>query len=92
MLQCVLELPETASLKDKRTIVKSLKDRVIRRYRVSAAEVDLQDNRSWTRLGFAVVSNSREHGEEIMRRVLDFVETVSAARIHDNSIHTEVYG
>jgi len=38
-----LHLPASQSLKDKRRIVKSLKDRMHQKFGVSAAEVDHQD-------------------------------------------------
>jgi uncharacterized protein len=54
------------SLKDKRRIVKSLKDRLHHQFNVSAAEVDHQD--AWQRaaLGCAVVTTDRRHAEEVL--------------------------
>jgi uncharacterized protein YlxP (DUF503 family) len=40
VLQFCLEIPYATSLKDKRQVVKSLKDRIRRDYNVSIAEVD----------------------------------------------------
>ena len=42
MIQVVFELPEATSLKEKRQTLRSLKDRLIRKYKVSVAEIDLQ--------------------------------------------------
>lgn len=54
------------SLKDKRRIVKSLKDRLHHQFNVSAAEVDHHD--SWQRAALAcsVVTTERRHAEEVL--------------------------
>jgi uncharacterized protein YlxP (DUF503 family) len=57
MLQFIIELPESTSLKEKRHVVNSLKHRMIRRYKVSAAEVDLHQSLAFAQIGVAVVSN-----------------------------------
>ena len=91
MIQLVLELPGVTSIKEKRRIVKSLKDKLIRRFRISAAEVDLHNSLTFAQLGAAVVTNSRTHGEKVMNRVLDFVETEAPGRLQDVQIHSENY-
>ena len=48
-----LSLPECRSLKDKRRVVKSLKDRIRGRFNVSVAETAYQD--TWTRAQLSVV-------------------------------------
>ncbi len=89
MLQVIIELPEIESIKDKRRIVKSLKDKLIRRYRISVAEVDLQESLGFTQLGAAVVSNSRVHGEKIMQKTMHFIEEECMGRIQDVQIVSE---
>jgi len=61
-----LHLAGCQSLKDKRRVVKSLKDRLHQRFNVSAAEVDHHD--AWQRAALAcsVVSNERRHAEEVL--------------------------
>jgi uncharacterized protein YlxP (DUF503 family) len=92
MIQLVLEMPGVTSIKEKRRVVKSLKERLIRRFRVSAAEVDLHDSLSFAQLGAAVVTNSRTHGESVMHKILAFVEDEALGRVQDVEIHTESYG
>ncbi len=57
VLTLELHLPESNSLKSKRFIIKSLKDRIKNKYNVSIAEVDAND--LWQRcvLGAACVAN-----------------------------------
>jgi len=61
-----LHLAGCQSLKDKRRVVKSLKDRLHQRFNVSAAEVDHHD--AWQRAALAcsVVSTERRHAEEVL--------------------------
>ena len=89
MIQLIIELPDIGSIKDKRRMVKSLKEKLIRRYRVSVAEVDLQESLTFTQLGGAVVSNSREYGEQVMQKMLHFVEEECLGRIQDVQILSE---
>ena len=49
------------------------------------------DSLRFAHLGAALVSNSREHGEEVMRKALDFVESSYDLRLHDSQIHTELF-
>src|SRR3989442_3638440 len=63
-----LHLAACQSLKDKRQIVKSLKDRLHQRFNVSAAETDHQDLWQRAELTAAVVSTDRRHAEEVLRQ------------------------
>lgn len=91
MIQILIELEDVTSIKEKRRVVKSLKDKLIRRYRISVSEVDLQDSLGFTQLGAAVVSNSRSHGEKVMQKVLHFVEEECLGRIQDARILSEQF-
>ena len=69
-----LHLPGVGSLKGKRHILKSLKDKVMHRFDVSVAEVDHHD--SWQRatLAVACVSHDARHANEVVDKALDFME------------------
>ena len=72
---CTLELhlPGVASLKGKRQILLSLKDRIKDKFNVSIAEVDEQD--LWQRavLGVACVANEQRHTNQVLDSVLNLV-------------------
>ncbi|PKL08006.1 MAG: DUF503 domain-containing protein [Spirochaetae bacterium HGW-Spirochaetae-7] len=89
MLQVIFEVPESSSLKDKRRVVKSIKDKLRLRFHVSCAETDLQDSLRFAELGAAIVSNSTEFGETVMRKALAVIEGEFSLRIHDSSIASE---
>jgi uncharacterized protein YlxP (DUF503 family) len=62
------------SLKEKRRVVKKLKDRIRARYEVSIAEVDEQDLWQKAVLGVAVVSGDRVLAESLLQKVVSLVE------------------
>ena len=71
-----LRLLENHSLKGKRQVVRSIKDRVRHRFNVSIAEVD--DNGQWQRatLGISCTSNEARHANEVLSNVVAFVENI----------------
>ena len=91
MIQFRLELAGIESIKDKRRIVSSLKDRLQRKFRLSVAEVDMLDSLQYAHIGAAVVSNSRAHGETVLTKALAFVESEAPGRLIDTEIFSENY-
>jgi uncharacterized protein len=91
MFQAILEIPGTTSIKDKRRVVHSLRDRIQRKFRLSCAEVDLNDSLSFCQLGAALVSNSRVHGEAVMQKAIGMIENSGSVTIHDFEIHSEEF-
>jgi hypothetical protein len=91
MLDLIVELPESTSLKDKRRVVSSVKERLRIKFRVSCAEVDLLDSLSFAEIGAALVSNSREFGESVMHKALAVAEDEFGLRVHNAEIHSEMY-
>lgn len=91
MIQLVFEVPDSSSLKDKRRIVRSVKDKFQRQFRMSAAEVDLQDSLSFAHIGGALVSNSRTFGEAVLAKAFAMVENDIPVRIQDVSIYSEEF-
>jgi uncharacterized protein YlxP (DUF503 family) len=80
-----LHLPACQSLKDKRTIVKSLKDRLHNRFNVSVAETAHQDLWQRCELTAAVVSTDRRHAESVLREADGLVAGADGARIIDTA-------
>lgn len=69
-----LYLEGTTSLKDKRSVVRSLVQRVRDKFNVAVAEVaDLDDMRAAT-IAIVCVSNSAPHADEMLARVVGFIE------------------
>ncbi len=74
------------SLKDKRRVVKSIKDRVRARMNVAISEVDSQELRQRADLGAVTVSSSRTHAESVLRDVLKVIDRVPAAERFDTDL------
>jgi len=91
MMQVLFEIPEVGSIKEKRRVVSSLKDKLRRRFRVSAAEVDLLDSLSFAQMGAALVSNSAAFGESVLHKAFEMIENESPVRVQDVRIHSEVF-
>ncbi len=73
---CKFELfiPQSGSLKEKRSVLNSLKDRIRNRWQASVAEVATQDLRQRGTLGIALVGTSPgalDAALEAMRRLID---------------------
>jgi len=69
-LRVRLLVRESRSLKDKRQVVRSIKDRLHERFNVSVAEVEAQDHRQLVVLGLAMVSNEAKHVRETFEQIV----------------------
>jgi uncharacterized protein YlxP (DUF503 family) len=75
VLTLELRLENSHSLKDKRHVVQSLKDRLRHKFNVAVAEIDYQD--LWQRAAIAAVTVSPDHTHA--EKVLQSVEDEAAA-------------
>lgn len=91
MIQILFEIPDAQSLKDKRQVIRSVKDRMQRKFHISAAEVDLQDSVTFAQIGGALVSNSRIYGETVLQKAFDTIEREIPVRIQDMRIHSQEF-
>lgn len=76
-----LSLPGCSSLKEKRSVVRSLRDRLRKRFNVSVAETDLQDVRDRAVLTIALVASDGRMAESVMDRADRLVEEQGDALI-----------
>jgi uncharacterized protein YlxP (DUF503 family) len=91
MIQLIFEIPDVDNIKEKRRIIRSVKDKLQRRFHMSAAEVDLQDSLSFAQIGGALVSNSKVFGESVLQKAFEMIERDTPVRIQDISIHSEEF-
>jgi len=91
MIQIIFEIPDIDNIKEKRRVIKSITEKLRRRYRLTAAEVDLQDSLSFSQIGGALVSNSRSHGETVLQKAFNMIENETPVRIQDMKIHSEEF-
>ncbi len=78
-----LHLPAADSLKAKRSIVRSLKERIRQHVQASVAEVDHQDLWQRAALGVAVVSGERRQVGELLQAVRRLAEAAPGAEVID---------
>lgn len=86
ILEIDLLLRGNSSLKGKRRVLSSIKDRTRRKFNVSIAEVDYNDLLQRSRLGVCCVSNDKVHANRVLGEVVKFIEGNFQAELLDYSI------
>jgi uncharacterized protein len=86
ILQVEISIPDAMSLKDKRQVVKSLKDRIAHGHNVSIAEVGALDEHRRSILGIAMVSNDKRYVEGALSKLVDFIRMAPQASLVDYQI------
>ena len=86
LLTLEIHIPDARSLKDKRQVLRSLKDRLRAHFNVAVAELDQQD--AWQRatLGIVSISNSQELLDSVFRQVLAESERILGDDVADYSL------
>ncbi len=76
-----LFIAESRSLKDKRQILHSLKDRLREKFNLSVAEVDGQDLWQKAVVGMACVANESRHVQQVLEQALNVVKGMPAVEV-----------
>jgi len=79
----VLHAPWVHTLKEKRTIVKSLIAKVRNKFNVAINEVDKQDSHNLIVLGIACVAGNTSMADSVIENVLNFIENNTDAEVID---------
>ena len=80
-LTVTLYLHAAESLKDKRSVVKSLVETTRRKFNVSIAEVDDLDKQRRATIGIACVANDVRYLNGVLDKVVDFLESDPAVEV-----------
>ena len=83
VLKISLSIPQADSLKDKRRVLKSVKDKLRNRYNISVAEIGDQDIWKTARLGVAVISTDSGYANGVISKVQDFCGNLRDAIMTD---------
>jgi len=86
LLQLELGVGDAMSLKDKRRVIKSLKDRLSHGRNISVAEVAALDEHRRGILGVAMVGNDTRYVEGALSQLVDFVRGVPQVDLIDYQI------
>lgn len=85
LLTLDIYVPYCNSLKEKRIVVKSLKDKIRKKYNVSISEIDFHDKWQRVRLGIAQVGNDYNFIEKNMNAIFTMIESNGKAEIVDHN-------
>lgn len=85
---CILEvyIGDSQSLKDKRRVIKSAIDQIKNNFNVSIAEIGSLDQWQRATLGIAVVSKDSVLANQILTRIISYLEYKGTMEILDYSI------
>jgi uncharacterized protein YlxP (DUF503 family) len=86
LLEIDFLIPGAQSLKDKRRVIKSLKERMRGRFNCSVAEIAYQDVWSRARLAVCVVSESSRHANEQLNTIAQYASRDAGAAMVDYRI------
>ncbi len=86
VLQFTLTIPHAASLKDKRRVVKSIKDRTRRKFNVSIAEIDDLDEWTIATLGAVMAGNDVPYINGALDKLLATLRDERDAILEDHQL------
>lgn len=69
-----IRLFHSYSLKDKRSVIKSISQKSHQKFNVSLSEVDFHDIHNLSKLGIAIVSNDLGHNQRVIDVLIHFIE------------------
>lgn len=87
-----LLLEDSQSLKDKRSTLRRIKDRVAQKWNCAIAEVGDLDAHQSAQLGFAVVSNDRAFTRSMVQKILSFIDDLGLGKLVDDEQDYIDYG
>jgi uncharacterized protein YlxP (DUF503 family) len=85
-------VPESHSLKEKRMVLRRIKDRVSNKFNCAIAEVGHHDEWQTVELGFAVVANELGFTQSMVQKILAFIEDLAVAKVIDDEQDFINYG
>ncbi|MEK6537983.1 MAG: DUF503 domain-containing protein [Nitrospirota bacterium] len=85
---CTIELfiPESGSLKGKRQVIKSIKDRIRQKFNVSVAEIEDHDLWQKTVFGIACVGNDKKYINSVLDKIIDLIEKEHSVELLKHNI------
>ena len=81
-----LLIPESQSLKDKRRVVKSLLAKLGNRFNIAVSEIGDLDTPKRSVIGIVSISNDSRHLNQILSKVVGFIEKKNLAILIDYEI------
>lgn len=86
ILRVYFMILDAHSLKEKRMVLRSIKDRLMNNYNVSVAEIGCNDKWQVGELGLATVGNDSKFVSGCMEEVKNFIQSNPSIRIIESDI------
>jgi uncharacterized protein YlxP (DUF503 family) len=86
VLTLEIRVEDSHSLKDKRHVVKSLKDRLRQRFNVAVAEIDGLDSWQSATVAAVTVSKDRIHAEQLLQAVEAHAESLLGGSLASTNV------
>jgi uncharacterized protein YlxP (DUF503 family) len=86
LLTLEIYIPHSHSLKDKRQVLRSLKDRLRARFNVAVAELDHNDMWQRAQVGVVTVSNDPAYVEQSLQAVFNEAENLLGRDLVDHNL------
>jgi hypothetical protein len=86
VLEVEMRIPGASSLKDKRMVVKSIKDRIRNNFNVSVSEISHLSSRQSCLLGIAHLSTANSFTNRVLSEVVSFIESCRQVEVVDFQI------
>lgn len=90
MFVCVsrvtLDIPAAGSVKARRQVLRRVTDRVKAKFNVAVAEVESDDLANRAVVALAVVGNERRHVNEMMEKIIQFVDDLYVAPVSSKEL------
>ncbi len=74
---------DAQNLKEKRRVLRSLKDRLMNTFNVSVAEIGSNDSWQMGEIGIATVANDGRFVNSVLEKIEDFLESENLIRVVD---------
>jgi uncharacterized protein len=78
-------MPDSASLKDKRQVIRKLKDKITSRFNVSFAEIDNDDKWQRSVVVVSMVSNTKDLISSAFQQIGNQIESMAEIRVFNES-------
>src|SRR5246500_5995130 len=86
LLTLELHIADAQSLKDKRQVLRSLKDKLRIKFNVAVAELDHQDVWQRSVVGVVTLSTEEKHLREVLQKVLDEADEILGSMLINQAI------
>jgi uncharacterized protein YlxP (DUF503 family) len=86
LLTLELHIADAQSLKDKRQVLRSLKDKLRREFNVAVAELEHHDVWQRSVVGIVTLSNEEKHVKEMLDKVLDAADRMLGSTLINQNV------